>query len=49
MALALVNGRVLTEGGFAEGMAVLLEGGRIVEELSPLEATEERIMYAAVH
>ena len=23
--------------------------GRIVEELSPVEATEEKIMYAAVH
>ena len=28
---------------------LVCRGGRIVEELSPLEATEERIMYAAVH
>jgi simple sugar transport system ATP-binding protein len=28
---------------------LVFRAGRVVEELSPLEATEERIMYAAVH
>jgi simple sugar transport system ATP-binding protein len=28
---------------------IVCRQGRIVEEFSPLDATEERIMYAAVH
>ena len=31
MTVALVNGRVLTDGGFVEGRAVLIEGDRIVD------------------
>ena len=33
MTVALVNGRVLIDGSFVEGTAVLLEGGRITEML----------------
>lgn len=31
MPVALINGRVLRESGFVEGLAVLIEGGRIVD------------------
>ena len=48
MALALVNGRVMTDRGLAEGVAVLIEGERIAalaprEELTgPLEVRDLR-------
>jgi N-acetylglucosamine-6-phosphate deacetylase len=34
MAVALVNGRLLSDEGLLEGRAVLLEGGRIVDVVS---------------
>ena len=36
--LALVNGRVLTDSGFEDGVAVLIEDGRIAAVTAPAEA-----------
>jgi N-acetylglucosamine-6-phosphate deacetylase len=46
MAIALVNGRVLTEAGFRDDLAVLVERDRIVDLMSPDDA---RIAAATTH
>lgn len=38
MTLALMNGRVLCENGFLEGGCVLIEGGRILDIVTPSDA-----------
>lgn len=40
--VALTNGRVLVDGGFREGLAVLVEGGRIATIVPEAEVTGDR-------